>query len=531
MEAPAGLRLALVFAVLVHLSLLPTSYSLSSQDLQIVSAERRIDLTSHITRVYLTLKVENTGTSPPASEILLAFPPTEVDHIALLKAAVTVGKKKKKSYLPLDVKPSEGPEAPNETKFFTVLLLNPLSVGESLTLEVLYVLTHSLEPFPLEISQSEPQLVYYHDSAILLSPYHIKQQITVIKTPSTKVESFSRVEPTDHAGTELKYGPYEDRSPYSFSPIIIHFENNNPFAVVEELVREVEISHWGSLQITEHYKLVHAGAQHKGVFSRVDYQSRPSLSGVSSFKHLIARLPPRVHSVYYRDEIGNISSSHLRKDSRKSELEIEPRYPLFGGWKATFVIGYGLPLQDFLFESSDGRRYLNFTFGCPLAETVVDKLTIKVGGVAGGIKKPFCHCSFSSGTKLGVEALVVYFVSVNALTSYSYLDVVGRTVVVLEKKNVVPEHNSPFQVYYNFNPIFMLAEPLMLASVFFFLFVACVAYLHIDLSIRNFIVESFHLDYDCLVAGVLQKSNMITNFVVHLEVMKIFQSYRFELAK
>lgn len=31
-------------------------------------------------------------------------------------------------------------------------------------------------------------------------------------------------------------------------------------------------------------------------------------------------------------------------------------------------------------------------------------------------------------------------------TKYSYLDVAGRTVVVLEKENVVPEHNSPFQV-------------------------------------------------------------------------------------
>lgn len=63
----------------------------------------------------------------------------------------------------------------------------------------------------------------------------------------------------------------------------------------------------------------------------------------------------------------------------QSELEIEPRYPLFGGWKATFTIGYGLPLQDFLFESNDGRRYLNFSFGCPIAETVVDNLTVKVG--------------------------------------------------------------------------------------------------------------------------------------------------------
>ncbi|THG09933.1 hypothetical protein TEA_021008 [Camellia sinensis var. sinensis] len=41
------------------------------------------------------------------------------------------------------------------------------------------------------------------------------------------------------------------------------------------------------------------------------------------------------------------------------------------------------------------------------------------------------------------------------------------------------------QVYYSFNPIFMLAEPLMLASVFFFFFMGCVAYLHVDLSIRK----------------------------------------------
>lgn len=31
----------------------------------------------------------------------------------------------------------------------------------------------------------------------------------------------------------------------------------------------------------------------------------------------------------------------------------------------------------------------------------------------------------------------------------------------------------------------MLAEPFILASAFFFFFMACVAYLHIDLSIRK----------------------------------------------
>ncbi|KAJ0046657.1 hypothetical protein Pint_06038 [Pistacia integerrima] len=441
----------------------------SSQEILINNAERRIDLSTHIVKVFFTLKVENIGTNA-VSEILLAFPPTQADHLAFVEALATTGKRKKKTYVPLVVKPTELPDAPNETKYFSISLVNPLNSGDTTTLEVLYVFTHSLEPFPMEISQSESQLVYYRDSALILSPYHIKQQTTFIKTPTTKVESFTRLDPTNRAGTEMKYGPYEDQPPYSYSPIIVHCENNNPFAVVEELVREVEISHWGSIQITEHYKLVHAGARHKGIFSRVEYQSRPSFSGVSSFKHLLARLPPRVHSVYYRDEIGNISSSHLRTDSQKSDLEIEPRYPLFGGWKATFIIGYGVPLQDFLFESPDGRRYLNFTFGCPLAESVVDKLTIKVV-LPEGSKDP--------------SAVVTFPVEQHLETKYSYLDVVGRTVVVLEKKNVVPMHNTVFQVYYTFNPIFMLAEPLMLTSVFFLFFVACVAYLHIDLSIRK----------------------------------------------
>lgn len=217
--------------------------------------------------IELFFQVENVGTST-ASEVNLAFSPAEVEHLAMVKAAATTGKRKKKTYVPLDVKSTEQPAAPNGTKYFTVILLNPLGKGETATLEVLYILTRSLEPFPVEIGQSESQLVYFRDSAILLSPYHVKQQTTFIKTPSTRVESFTVVEPTKRAGTEIKYGPYENQAPYSYAPILVHLENNNPFAVVEELEREIEISHWGSLQVTERYSLVHAGARHKGVFSR-----------------------------------------------------------------------------------------------------------------------------------------------------------------------------------------------------------------------------------------------------------------------
>ena len=62
----------------------------------------------------------------------------------------------------------------------------------------------------------------------------------------------------------------------------------------------------------------------------------------------------------------------------QTELEFEPRYPLFGGWHVTFTIGYGVPLQDFVFRASDGRRFLKFPFGCPLHDVVVNNLVIKV---------------------------------------------------------------------------------------------------------------------------------------------------------
>lgn len=50
---------------------------------------------------------------------------------------------------------------------------------------------------------------------------------------------------------------------------------------------------------------------------------------------------------------------------------------MFGGWKTSFTIGYGLPLQDFLFHS-EGRRFLNIPFGCPMNELVIDNLILKV---------------------------------------------------------------------------------------------------------------------------------------------------------
>jgi oligosaccharyltransferase complex subunit alpha (ribophorin I) len=143
-----------------------------------------------------------------------------------------------------------------------------LEKGKTLHLDVLTVFTHSLQPFPEEITQAEAQLVVYQDSAHYLSPYPVKAQTLTIRLPGTRVESYTRLPNAKLVDSELKYGPFQDLPPFSYSPVTVHFENNNPFAVAKELVREIKISHWGNVQITEHYNIVHSGARLKGEFSR-----------------------------------------------------------------------------------------------------------------------------------------------------------------------------------------------------------------------------------------------------------------------
>ncbi|XP_062101132.1 dolichyl-diphosphooligosaccharide--protein glycosyltransferase subunit 1A-like [Humulus lupulus] len=491
-----GLRLDL----LVLMFIISVSFLCGTvlSDLVLSKVDRRVDLRSQIVRVISTLKVENGGTNL-VSEVLLAFRNKQAKHLAYLGANPTGGKGKAKDFTnSLPVQVAHPKDMPSSLTFYSVTLQKGLAKGESFTLDVLAVYSHALQPFPEKISQAELQLLVFQDSSYFLSPYAIKVQSLSIKLPDARIESYTKLDNTKIHGSEIKYGPYENLPPFSYSPIVVHYENKQPFAVAHELVRELEISHWGNVQVTEHYNLHHGGAQLKGEFSRLDYQSRPHVRGASAFRHLVAKLPPRARSAYYRDEIGNISTSHLWGDSKKTELEIEPRYPLFGGWKTAFTIGYGLPLHDFLFESQ-GKRFLNFTFGSPISDLVVDTLIVKVvlpeGAGDISVSTPF-PVKQSNETKI------------------SHLDVAGRPVVVLEKTNVVPEHNQYFQVYYKFNSLAMFREPFMLISGFLILFLTGIVYMHADMSISKSSPSYLaKLQWDEVRAAVQQVQNIISRCI------------------
>eukprot|EP01038_Epipyxis_sp_PR26KG_P014596 gene14596-19602_t len=324
------------------------------------------------------------------------------------------------------------------------------------TLKILSVFTSSLEPYPAEIAQNENQLVRLRDSHYFYSPYKTETQKTTIKLASSSVESFTKLSPFTTKGSSLQFGSYKNIEPFEYSPLIVHYVNNFPFAKFSTMTKELEVSHWGNIAVEEIYELKHAGAVLKGGFSRFDYQARRSAQS-PSFRNLIAVLPGQANNIYYRDQIGNISTSDIRIDDGDIELDIQTRFPIFGGWQTQFYLGYSIPTKIALYLE-ENRYNLKFDFFTPFENVWVDEMEIKV------ILPEGC-------TDIKVD--VPYPVEQSRTTRYTYLDAElngGRPVLIIRAKNLVEEHDFQVHVSYNFNTTRMLVEPLMLVGSFFALF-------------------------------------------------------------
>ncbi|CAI5514209.1 unnamed protein product [Closterium sp. Naga37s-1] len=426
-----GIRFARRFVVFTLVLASLACIGQASENLVIVRADRKIDLQTHLVRNSATLKVENAGSTPVSSVTLAVLVPPP-GRLAFATAVLLQGKAKSRTFQELPLTSTTPESAVKNAVYFKAQLPSPLEPGKTAQIECYFVVINALTPHPAEITQADPQLVLFQDSHYFTSPYPVRSQSTVLRLPSHQIESFTPLEPSKKADSEIKLGPYEGVEAGAVSALLVHYENNRPFPLFERAEREYEISHWGNVYVTEDYHLVHSGAKHTGMFSRLDYQHRPMAIGVSSLRGLMAVLPERAHTVYYRDEIGNISTSHLRYPPRKAELEIEPRYPLLGGWSVTFRVGYSVPLGDLVSISTDGTRMLNATLGSPFADVPVKHLTVKVVLPEGSY---------------GISADVPFPVGKSTETKYSYLDTVGRPVVVLDKRDVVPEQGiMHFQV-------------------------------------------------------------------------------------
>jgi oligosaccharyltransferase complex subunit alpha (ribophorin I) len=186
----------------------------------------------------------------------------------------------------------------------------------------------------------------------------------------------SNPESPQKAGTKLTYGTFGEVPAGATETVRVRYEYTKPLINVSRLERDVEVSHWGgNIAFEERYTLHNHAANLSAQFNRVEWTSQAYYSpATTAIKEL--RFPLRVGSLtpYFTDVIGNVSTSRFRSNSKEANLEIKPRYPIFGGWNYPFRIGWDADLKTFLRKLTNGDGYvLNVPFleGPKQAEGVV----------------------------------------------------------------------------------------------------------------------------------------------------------------
>lgn len=252
--------------------------------------------------------------------------------------------------------------------------------------------------------------------------------------------------------------------------LFIHFENQSPFLTVNSLDRTIEVSHWGNIAVKESIQMTHTGAKLKGSFSRYDFQ-KDSRSGQSAVKSYKTFLPSSANSVYYRDTNGNISTSNMHFMRDFIELDLRPRFPLFGGWKTQYTLGYNVPSYEYLFNS--GSEYI-------LKMHIIDHIYDNMA-----IDKAIINVILPEGST-NIELVTPYSViRLEAEVMHTYLDTIGRPVVSFSKLNLVENHISDFILKYTFSKVSLLQEPILVITFIYVIFLITIIFLRSDLSITS----------------------------------------------
>lgn len=434
-----------------------------SPDLVVKSCDRTVDLSSQLVKMSFKLTLENKG-QEPVKTFLFSLDPELKPKVAFIGATVGTSEK---TYLRVnEAKVPSDPEKP----FWEVELKSKLPAGGSTSVSVEVVLGGALEMYPAAISQKEKQLVRFSGNLFAFLPYTVTTQTTTVNLASGNLESYTKTKPVSLSDSTITYGPFRDRAPFTAGEMVIHGENNAPMLVVSNLVRVVEVSMWGNIAIEETIDVVHKGASLKGSFSRYEFQRESS--GVSSVKNFKTLLPAAAKDVYYRDDIGNISTSHMKVMDDAVELDLRPRFPLFGGWKTHYVVGYNVPSYEYLFYKGDvhvlNMRLVDHIFDDMLVEQVELKVILPEGVSDLSLDTPF-------SMKRGEDS-----------KHFTYLDTSGRTVVSLftnPGQLLTESHIQDFQLQFSYPHMSMVREPLLLVAAFMLLYLLAIIYVRLDFAI------------------------------------------------
>ncbi|PWZ01771.1 Ribophorin I [Testicularia cyperi] len=369
--------------------------------------------------------------------------------------------------------------------------------AEGITLTLELALNHATQPLPAEVKQTDPQLLLWHGDASIRSPYPTVAGSVKVKAPSPKIASYQPVDLATKSGSIVTYGPFSDLKPFDPATGIqqgsLHFQSDLPQASIVSLHRTAEISHWGdALSIEDRVLIRNTGPRLKGHFSRIEHQmaafyKRGSANALSTFNML---LPSGARDPYFIDQIGNVSTSRFRpsgadpallsnlqaapQPQRLSLLELQPRFPLLGGWNYTFSVGFNVPLSSGGWGRKIPGLANEYVVAVPLFTAMKD---VAVDSVVTSILLP------EGSRNVQVELPFPMDDLQHGLT-HTYLDTVGRPTITLAKRRCSSEHALHVYVRYTVALRGHLQKVLAVASISLLLFAGAGALRRADTRIR-----------------------------------------------
>lgn len=431
------------------------------------------DVSGSYIRKSISLSVKNID-SEPQSEYFFAVTDKEFDNTAIVEGKVV----STNAILKLE-ESEEWVDEEHGLVYYKVTLPTDLEPGSNINLLLAHAVVDSATPLPEEASQNERQLMVLHTSKYAPSAYDTKSMSTRIKTRGgTLTEITAEEDDIFQVDNYLSiWGPYQDVEAFSVRPLSYRYEYAAPLPKVTKLERDIWVSHWGSsISFQETYWLKNVGTKLKGAFSRLDFQK--SFGGISSLNTAAIRdirlfLPSGARDVYYTDLVGNVSTSRFLQGGGpdSTDLEVKPRYPVFGGWVYNFTVGWSNDADQFLRRIS-GDDYL---LKVPFLEGPGD---ISYGEVHVSVILP------EGATN--IEVVPPGGSPIEHSETFSYLDTVGRPTVKLSYKNLVDSHRRGYiYVSYKYSKLDSLRKPLTIAGTFALVFVVALIVSKVNLKIQT----------------------------------------------
>lgn len=166
-------------------------------EIQNKNVDRTIDLASQLVKISYKITLEHRS-KKNIQHYTFMLPAAERKALAYLSVKDSAKK---------ELKYTEETNAEGVTQF-TVNV--PAGASPNPVVYIETVSSKSLQPHPVEILQSDRQLVQYFGNAYFYSPYKTLTQKTAVHLSSKNVESFTNVKPSSQSDTTITYGSYDN---------------------------------------------------------------------------------------------------------------------------------------------------------------------------------------------------------------------------------------------------------------------------------------------------------------------------------